>query len=59
MLAFSKHHLKNDAQNNALISLLEIYSRCFIKNNGGFIPAVLISTTTVKDLPVSIKNTYF
>lgn len=50
MLAILKHHLKIDAQNNALISLLKMF-RCFIKNNGGFITAVLISTTAVKGLP--------
>lgn len=50
MLAILKHHLKIDAQNNALISLFKMF-RCFIKNNGGFFTAVLVSTTAVKGLP--------
>lgn len=58
MLAILKHHLKIDAQNNALISLFKM-SRCFIKNNGVFITAVLMSTTSVKGLPSFHQNTYF
>lgn len=50
MLAILKHHLKIDTQNNALISLFKMF-RCFIKNNGGFISAMLASATAVKGLP--------
>lgn len=58
MLAILKHHLKIDAQNNALMSLFKMF-RCSIKNNGVFITAALIGTTTLEVYPVSIKNTYF
>lgn len=50
MLAILKHHLKIDAQNNALISLFKMF-RCFIKNNGGFITAAPVSAAAVKGLP--------
>lgn len=45
MLAILKHHLKIDAQNNALIAFLKCI-QMFHKNNGGFITAVLMSTAS-------------